>query len=218
MAILHIVVLALVSTISARSIALKTRQSPAILPAGSALLSIQASGNGCPHDTANIVLDNASQTAVITNLTEFRAKIGPDGRRDATKNCAFHASVQAPQGYQFTLLQSVYAGYARLDAGVGGRFAASYFLSSNASDVVGRTIFLEGKSFLEGSTFEIDLEHGTPRDYHKWSNCGQSDIANINNRISLVAEAEPIESGELIANAAPNQTVSVLWRQCTQMA
>lgn len=68
----------------------------------------------------------------------FLALIGPTAAQaDKSKNCQIHLNLQYPGGFQYSVVEAVYHGYARLDPGVTGTFLSTYFFSQNPTQSVG---------------------------------------------------------------------------------
>jgi hypothetical protein len=85
------------------------------------------SGTGCPSGTfeTNISQDNLAFTVAFS---AYIAQIG-DGidRREARKTCIIFVDLNIPPGFQFTIVNVDYRGFADLDAGVKGTLKAAYY-------------------------------------------------------------------------------------------
>jgi hypothetical protein len=78
-----------------------------------------------------------SEQVVTLGFDSFLALIGPTAAQaDKSKNCQIHLNLQYPGGFQYAVVDAVYHGYARLDAGVTGTFLSTYFFSQNAAQTV----------------------------------------------------------------------------------
>ena len=139
MALLQIILFYLSAFASA---SLTSRQEPLnnnisdTAPEGTNITQITNSGNGCPRNTLSIT-SNPDLSIVFSKLNDFQVSLGPDiSPSEKSKNCAIHISFTYPPGWQFMLVQSSFAGWAKVDAGVGGHFYSQYFVSSNASNTV----------------------------------------------------------------------------------
>lgn len=77
------------------------------------------------------------QQVVTFGFDSFQTYIGPAAAQaDKTKQCQLHLSLQYPGGFQYSVVDATYHGWARLDAGVTGTFVSSYFFSQAASQTV----------------------------------------------------------------------------------
>lgn len=83
-----------------------------------------------------VYIDNYPQ--VITyGFDQFQTYIGP-GTTSAqhSKNCQLHLNLKYPGGFQYSVVDATYHGWARMDKGVTGTFITSYFFSQDASKTV----------------------------------------------------------------------------------
>lgn len=80
----------------------------------------------------------ANHLQVVTfGFDSFQTYIGPTAAQaDKTKQCQLHLSLQYPGGFQYSVVDATYHGWARLDPGVTGTFISSYFFSQAASQTV----------------------------------------------------------------------------------
>jgi hypothetical protein len=106
----------------------------------------QHSGNGCPRTSDAAVITVAADKSSVSISgydATFRAAIGPNASQmDRQKNCnlMLHVSTAEP-GWQFTVRETGWEGYARLDPGVVGTFFASFFFASAADKTVCFLVF-----------------------------------------------------------------------------
>jgi hypothetical protein len=74
---------------------------------------------------------------VTFGFDDFQTYIGPEAAQDqATKQCQLHLTLQYPGGFQYSVVDAVYHGYAQLDPGVTGNFISTYYFSQDAADTV----------------------------------------------------------------------------------
>jgi hypothetical protein len=132
---------------------LGNRQTPATPPVDQiTIISAQSSGNGCPQGSVSNTLSpdktvsslsclssyDANSAKIVTfGFDSFQTYIGPTAAQaDKTKQCQLHLSLQYPGGFQYSVVDATYHGWARLDPGVTGTFISSYFFSQAASQTV----------------------------------------------------------------------------------
>lgn len=141
------------------------------------IISAQSSGNGCPQGsvTSTISPDRTVRTAQSPHLLSdkgekkshshntqlvtfgfdaFQTYIGPSAKQaDKTKQCQIHLSLQYPGGFQYSVVDATYHGWARLDAGVTGTFVSSYFFSQAASQTCTTRSTISGAQWLNGDVY-----------------------------------------------------------------
>ncbi|CZS88628.1 uncharacterized protein RAG0_00574 [Rhynchosporium agropyri] len=178
------------------------------------IVSAQTSGNGCPQGTVTSTID-PGRTLVTFGFDAFQTYIGPNAKQaDKTKQCQIHLSLQYPGGFQYSVVDATYHGWARLDAGVTGTFVSSYFFSQAASQTCSTRSTISGKQWLEGDIYtKQDLIESTAV---IWSPCGASGILNVNNRIALSSTNAKL-TGELSnddATVSFTHQLHVAWQPC----
>ncbi|KAL2070706.1 hypothetical protein VTL71DRAFT_13732 [Oculimacula yallundae] len=192
------------------------RQSKAGPPADEIkIISAQSSGNGCPQGSVSSTI-SPDRTVVTFGFDAFQTYIGPTAiQADKTKQCQIHLSLQYPGGFQYSVVDATYHGWARLDAGVTGTFVSSYFFSQAASQTCTTRSTITGKQWLDGDVYtKQDLIESTAV---IWSPCGANGILNVNNRIALSATNSKL-TGELSnddATVAFTHQLHVAWQPCT---
>ncbi|KAF1985910.1 hypothetical protein K402DRAFT_356318 [Aulographum hederae CBS 113979] len=187
-------------------------------PAGSVKISgsPQTSGSGCPQGTVSTSLSDDRST-VTFGFDAFQAYFGPDTKQsDRSKNCAIHLTLNYPGGFQYSIMQATYHGYARLDNGVRGTFYSTYFFSQNAAATANTITTIEGSAFRQGAIYTKTDSADVATVV--WSPCGAEGLLNINNRIALTSSNSQA-TGELTdddATVSFTQQVYVQWRACTR--
>jgi hypothetical protein len=156
------------------------------------------------------------KTIVTFGFDSFQTYIGPEAAQaDKSKACQIHLNLKYPGGFQYSVVDATYHGYARLDAGVTGNFLSTYFFSQAASQTCTTKSSITGKQWLTGDVYtKEDLVETTAT---IWSPCGATGLLNINNRIALTATTKTA-TGELSnddATVAFTQQVHVAWKKCT---
>ncbi|KAK2801970.1 hypothetical protein FQN50_007528 [Emmonsiellopsis sp. PD_5] len=176
------------------------------------------SGNGCPQGTVSTSISE-DRTVVTFGFDAFQAYIGPGtAMSDRSKNCQLHLKLHYPGGFQYSILDATYHGYARLDEGVTGNFYSTYFFSQSAADTASTRASISGEDWLAGDIYvKNDQVENTAI---VWSPCGAEGMLNINNRIALTSTV-PEATGELSnddATIAFTQQLHVAWRTCNDEA
>lgn len=202
------------ATAIANPIEMEKRQSPP--PNQITIISAQTSGNGCPQGTVSTTF-SPDKTVVTFGFDAFQTYIGPGTKpQDRSKNCQIHLNLQYPGGFQYSIMQATYHGYAQLDPGVTGQFISTYFFSQDASNTANSKTTLTGPDYVNGQVYtkSDSVENAST----VWSPCGASGILNINNRIGLTS-TNSNASGQLSdddATVAFQQKILVQWRTCTK--
>ncbi|KAK2748052.1 hypothetical protein FQN55_004601 [Onygenales sp. PD_40] len=191
---------------------LERRQAPN--PEEIQIIETENSGNGCPQGTVSTIISE-DRTVVTFGFDAFQTYIGPGtAMSDHSKNCQLHFRLQYPGGFQYSVLDATYHGYARLDEGVTGNFYSAYFFSESAADTAITRATISGEEWLAGDIYvKNDQVENTAI---VWSPCGAEGMLNINNRIALTS-TESEASGELSnddATIAFTQQLHVAWRTC----
>ncbi|KAH6723323.1 hypothetical protein BKA61DRAFT_464280 [Leptodontidium sp. MPI-SDFR-AT-0119] len=178
------------------------------------IISAQSSGNGCPQGSVTSTI-SPDRTLVTFGFDAFQTYIGPSAKQaDKTKQCQIHLSLQYPGGFQYSVVDATYHGWARLDAGVTGTFVSSYFFSQAASQTCTTRSTISGAQWLNGDVYtKQDLIESTAV---IWSPCGANGILNVNNRIAL-SSTNAKQTGELSnddATVAFTHQLHVAWQPC----
>jgi len=175
--------------------------------------SARYSGSGCKQGTVSTTI-SPDRTIITFGFDEFQATIGGASQTDQQKNCQIHLDLAYPSGFQMSVLDATYHGYARLDAGVRANFISSYYFSQDASATAMTRSTIQGPEFVNGKTY-TKADSLTTQSM-VWSPCGASGILNVNNRIALTSNVSGAK-GEVTNDDATfkfTQTVRVNWRRC----
>jgi hypothetical protein len=97
--------------------------------------SARYSGSGCKQGTVSTTI-SPDRSVITFGFDEFQATIGGVSQTDQQKNCQIHLDLAYPSGFQMSVLEATYHGYARLDQGVRANFISSYYFSQDASATV----------------------------------------------------------------------------------
>ncbi|KAF4634277.1 hypothetical protein G7Y89_g3834 [Cudoniella acicularis] len=179
------------------------------------IASASSSGNGCPQGSVSTSL-SPDKTVITFGFDSFQTYIGPTAvQADKTKNCQLHLSLNYPSGFQYSITDATYHGYARLDPGVTGNFLSTYYFSQSASSTCTTRSSISGPDWVNGNVYTKHDEIQTVAVI--WSPCGDTGLLNINNRIALTS-SNSTAKGELSnddATVAFTHQAHVGWRKCT---
>ncbi|PGH27296.1 hypothetical protein AJ80_01006 [Polytolypa hystricis UAMH7299] len=184
-------------------------------PSEISIIDTAHSGNGCPQGTVSTLISD-DRTIVTFGFDAFQVYTGPNTvPSDRSKNCQIHLKLNYPGGFQYSVVQATYHGYARLDPEVTGTFFSSYFFSTDPTQTASSRISITGDDWLDGNIYtkadEVDNASVV------WSPCGAEGMLNINNRIALTSR-DTNAAGELSnddATVAFQQQAYIQWRPCT---
>jgi len=171
------------------------------------------SGSGCKQGTVSTTI-SPDRSVITFGFDEFQATIGGANQQDQQKNCQIHLDLTYPGGFQMSVLDATYHGYARLDAGVRANFISSYYFSQDAGSTAMTRSTIQGPEFVNGKTYTKKDSLQTSSTV--WSPCGANGILNVNNRIALTSNVSGAK-GEVTNDDATfkfTQTVRVSWRRC----
>lgn len=183
------------------------------------IISASWSGNGCPANSVTSTL-SPDRTAITFGFDAFQTYIGPGiPVQERTKNCAIHLNLKYPGGFQFSLVEATYHGFAILDEGVTGSFLSSYFFSQDPDALSVTRTDLEGGGLWAGGQVYTKQDQ-VPTASMIYSPCGAEGMLNINNRISLRTDGKnPDASGSITdddATIAFTQQLNIQWQKCGQ--
>jgi len=179
------------------------------------IVSATFSGNGCPQGTVSTNI-SPDKTVITFGFDQFQTYIGPGiSPTEKSKNCQLHLSLKYPGGFQFSVLDSTYHGYAQLDQGVTGNFYSTYYFSQDAqattttqTSIAGGGIWADGQVYTKNDKI--------PTASYIYSPCGATGILNINNRIALTS-TNASASGLITdddATVAFTQQINISWIKC----
>src|SRR5690349_9238242 len=79
------------------------------------IVNASFSGSGCPQGSVSTTI-SPDRTVITFGFDKFQTYIGPGlPISERTKNCALHLSLKYPGGFQFSVVDSTYHGYAQLE-------------------------------------------------------------------------------------------------------
>ncbi|EAA35841.1 hypothetical protein GE21DRAFT_649 [Neurospora crassa] len=181
------------------------------------IASATFSGNGCPQGTVSTSI-SPDKTVITFGFDRFQVYIGKGyNPTERTKNCQLHLNLKYPGGFQFSVLESTYHGYAFLEPGVTGTFFSTYYFSQAPSDTTTtQTTISGGGIWAEGQVYTKTDK--VPTASYIYSPCGSNGILNVNNRIALTS-SNSSAVGEITdddATVAFTQQINLAWKPCTK--
>ncbi|KAK6331548.1 hypothetical protein TWF718_002097 [Orbilia javanica] len=163
-------------------------------------------GTGCPRNTAsvNLASDKQSFTAYFNRFTAF---IDTSNIRDARKFCQLSLAIDTPPGWQFTVVQTSFTGYASLGPNVvATHTSTTYFAGSTDEQSFSTPIYgPTNRDFSVRSTSIV----GTGG----WSPCGTQALLNIKSELQLSGEGTGAIR-EVKATGNVSRIYALQWRTC----
>ncbi|EPS37134.1 hypothetical protein H072_9282 [Dactylellina haptotyla CBS 200.50] len=165
-------------------------------------------GTGCPQDSAYVSLssDRQSFTAYFNKFIVYM-NTATDNVKDARKFCQLNLAVNSPPGWQFTIVQTSFTGYASIGPGVSATITSTNYFSGSANE----------------QSFSVPIYGPTYRDFTlrstsivgdgQWSPCGTQALLNIKSELQLSGDGygairETRGSGNL------SRIYALQWRTC----
>ncbi|RDL35898.1 Uncharacterized protein BP5553_06510 [Venustampulla echinocandica] len=171
---------------------------------------ITTSGTGCPQGTVGKYLSDDRQTFTLI-FDQYQVQIGPGTQpADARKFCQVNLQLHYPSGFQYSILSTVYRGYAALDAGVTGTQEATYYFSGQSAQVSTKS------SFKGPFSNNYNIADNVPMASTVWSPCGADLPINIKSQISL-ASTKTTAKGLMTDDSIDGKitwVTGVSWRKC----
>lgn len=179
------------------------------------IVSASFSGSGCPQGSVATSI-SPDKTVITFGFDKFQVFTGPGSTiLDRSKNCQLHLTLKYPGGFQFSVLESTYHGYAQLEKGVTGNFYSTYYFSQDAAATTTTQTSIQGGGIWEQGQVYTKSDK-VPTASYIYSPCGAQGILNINNRISLTstnASASGIITND-DATFAFTQQLNIAWFPC----
>jgi len=168
--------------------------------------SVQTSGSGCPGGNGLNTRVTAGTLVTLSNAPAFKVAMGGDGARKQ-KNCQATIAVNVGPNEQFSVLQSDWIGWAKLEPGATATVFPSFFFQSAPEKTFSLRKEFTGPDFVNGANFFVS---GEEIKADLWSACGQPDAVIVQSRLALVgtgaAEAQGIVD--------PGQNIQIVTRAC----
>ncbi|KAH8654962.1 hypothetical protein BGZ60DRAFT_151440 [Tricladium varicosporioides] len=173
---------------------------------------ITTSGTGCPQGSVGKFLSADRQTFTLI-FDSFVAQVGPGtAAADGRKFCQINLDLHYPQGFQYSILKTIYRGYAQLDAGVSGSQSATYYFSGQSAQCSTTSTFKGpiAKNYA--------IEDNVAVTSTVWSPCGANLPINIKSQIALTSSSSTAKG--LLTTDSADGTVTwvtgISWRKCTK--
>ncbi|EHK97611.1 hypothetical protein M7I_6622 [Glarea lozoyensis 74030] len=148
-------------------------------PSQVTIKGITTSGTGCPQGSVGKFISSDLTTFTLI-FDKYVASIGPGvATTESRKFCQINLQLHYPQGFQYSIMSTIYRGYAALDAGVSGTQEATYYFSGQSNQVSTKSVF---KGPL---TKDYTIQDNIPVTSTIWSQCGADLPINIKSQISL---------------------------------
>ena len=123
--------------------------------------------------------------------------------------------MQYPGGFQFSVVESTYHGYAFLEKGTTGTFFSTYFFSQDAVATTTTQTSISGGGVWEQGNVYTKADK-VPTASYIYSPCGAEGMLNINNRIALTT-TNSTATGAITnddATIAFTQQINLVWKPC----
>ncbi|KAI9656740.1 MAG: hypothetical protein M1821_003379 [Bathelium mastoideum] len=173
--------------------------------------SVTYGGTGCPQGTvASVISDDRTTMTLI--FDSYVASLGPGvAITENRKNCQLNIDLQYPGGFQYSIFQADYRGFAELDAGVNGTQQSTYYFS-------GQTAQVSTQSNFVGPMDEDYLVSDTAQSVSTiWSPCGANGALNINSQVRVAASSSKA-SGLMTTDSVDTKFTQIVyfnWQTCT---
>jgi hypothetical protein len=155
-------------------------------PSDIKVLGVTAIGTGCPAGHAFVNVD-ATGTIFDVAFDKYVVSAGPgtSPATDSRKNCRLSINIQFPSGYQFSVIETRFTGYASLAQGQTGTVRAGYtFSGDNRQEVVFQ------KNLVAPYDDNYNMLAGVG--VESFSLCGSTTaILNVNSEIRITPLATP---------------------------
>jgi len=201
-----------VLALAASTIAAPTVESRADKPDPSqvTIKGITTSGTGCPQGSVGKFISSDLTTFTLI-FDKYVVQIGPGvSQTESRKFCQINLQLHYPSGFQYSIMSTIYRGYAALDSGVTGTQEATYYFSGQSNQV-------STKSTFKGPlTKDYTIQDSIPVTSTIWSPCGADLPINIKSQISL-ATSSKTATGLLTDDSIDGKVTFVAgiqWQKC----
>jgi hypothetical protein len=169
------------------------------------IINVTAIGSGCPAGHAYINVD-ATGTIFDVAFDEYIVSAGPGSSvSDSRKNCRISINLQFPSGYQFSVIETRFTGYASLSEGQTGTCRAGYTFAGDSTQEV---VFQ--KNILAPYEDNYNMIAGVG--VESFSRCGGTTaILNVNSEIRITPISTPYRGTMTVRNP---YKVALQWRRC----
>jgi len=171
--------------------------------------SISYGGSGCPQNSVGQFISDDRHTFTLI-FDDMVASIGKGvAVTENRKNCQVNLNLQYPSGFQYSILDTTFRGYADLAKGVTGTQSATYYFSGSNTQATATQPF----------TGPYTQDYATPEEIPfasvVWAPCGQALPLNINTQVRLSGGNGA--SGLLTQDSLDGKitfVVGIQWRKC----
>jgi len=167
-------------------------------------------GSGCPQGSVGSFISDDRSTFTLI-FDSFVASIGPGVPVTENRlNCQLNIDLQYPSGFQYSILDTEFRGYAALDAGVTGVQEATYYFSGSSAQASSQT------NFVGPTSGDYEVTDSVPFSSTVWSPCGAALPLNINSQVRLTSNTATA-SGQLTDDSVDGKiqyVVGVQWQAC----
>ncbi|KAK4142199.1 uncharacterized protein C8A04DRAFT_38453 [Dichotomopilus funicola] len=169
------------------------------------ILNVTAIGSGCPAGHAFVNVD-ATGTIFDVAFDEYIVSAGPGSSvSDSRKNCRISINLQFPSGYQFSVIETRFTGYASLSEGQTGTCRAGYTFSGDSTQEV---VFQKNIAAPYEDNYNMIAGVGI----ESYSRCGGTTaILNVNSEIRITPISTPYRGTMTVRNP---YKVTLVWRRC----
>ncbi|KAK6340840.1 hypothetical protein TWF696_009158 [Orbilia brochopaga] len=173
---------------------------------------INYGGSGCP--VGSIAQSFSGDRTYFTLIfDQFIASMGPGiPGTESRKNCQINVGIRYPGGYQFSIFEATYRGFADLPKTQTGTQKATYYFSGDNRQCSAESIIKGPISRDYVFTDKISTETNV------WSPCGVEGLLNINSQVRITStQNPPKEQGQLTTDSLDGkfqQIMALNWRKC----
>ncbi|KAF9525637.1 hypothetical protein CPB83DRAFT_859090 [Crepidotus variabilis] len=161
-------------------------------------------GTGCSPGTVTSSIVGGKDINV--SYKAFTASDGPSVSIDENrKNCQFTVTVQTPAGYQFGFDKFSYDGSYSVASSVKASYKTYYYFQSSINQVTG------GQTLVGPA--KDDCPFSNSYSGIVWSECGGTNIVNIDTSIRIDNTANTAGSGAITVKNTPSIS-NFVWRTC----
>ncbi|KAF3920942.1 hypothetical protein ABW20_dc0104094 [Dactylellina cionopaga] len=177
-------------------------------PPGVSIGNIIYGGTGCPQGSAYVSLssDRQSFTAYFQKFVVYM-NTASNNIKDARKFCQLNLAINSPPGWQFTVVQTSFTGYASLGPDVTATHTSSNYFAGDTDEqtysapIVGPTY----RDFIIRSTSIVGEGN--------WSPCGTQSLLNVKSELLLSGDGYGAVR-ESKASGTLSRIFDLQWRTC----
>lgn len=163
-------------------------------------------GTGCPQGSASVEVSPDNKSFSV-RFRKFTATLGTGYITDSRKFCQLNLDLQAPTGWQYTVVAANFTGYALLGPDTKATHTSTLYFSGSANQT-SLSIPLPGPA-----NYGYNIQTAAIIGQSIWSPCGNDAALNIKSELSLTGSgigfiAESGQSGQL------TRIFGLGWRKC----